>query len=141
MNIKKFAVSPTSRLHLRNASDELMYADGADGQPDLTKPMAVILYGPGSKQYQTAQAANANKMVERLRRKGKVEQTAQERAAEQAEWLCSCTQGFENVEYGDLTGDAMARAIYTDPEIGFIADQVAKHVQDWGNFTKNSTGN
>lgn len=141
MNIKKFAVEATSRLHLRNASDELMYADGADGKPDMSKPMIVILYGPGSNPYQLAQAANSNRMVEKLRRKGKVEQSAQERTAEQADWLCACTQGFENVEYENLTGEAMARAIYSDHKIGFVADQVAKHIGDWSNFTKSSTGN
>lgn len=140
-NLRKFAVTETSRLHLRSAADELLYADGPDGKPDISKPLVVVLYGPGSKQYQAAQAKNQNRMVEKLRRKGKVDQTAEEKASEQAEWLLACTHSFENVSYDDLQGEAMARAIYTDPGIGFIADQVGKHIGDWANFTPKSTTN
>lgn len=139
MDIRKFAVEQTSRLHLRNASDELMYADGPDEQPDLTKPIVAVLYGPGSKQYAAAQAANQNRMVEKLKRKGKIDQTAAEKAQEQADWLAACTHSLENVAYDQLTGEALARAVYSCQEVGFIADQVAKHLSDWANFSKPST--
>jgi hypothetical protein len=66
-DIRKFAVAPTSRLHFRSADDELMYAEGADGQPDLSKPIAANLYGPGSKQFARAQAQKPSR---RCRRRG-----------------------------------------------------------------------
>jgi hypothetical protein len=136
MDIKKFAVAATGKLHLRDANDELMYADG-----DQSKPLCVNLYGPGSKQYARAQAAQNNRMIDKLKRKGKSDQTAEQRAAEAAEFLADCTESFENVEYEELAGDALAKAVYSDIAIGFIADQTAKFLGDWANFTVNSTKN
>ncbi len=133
MDIKKFAVTPTGRLHLRDASDELMYADD-----DQSKPIAVNVYGPGSKQYAKAQAAQQNRMIDKLKRKGKTEQTAEQIAAEKADFLTDCTASFENMEYDALTGEALARAVYSDISIGFIADQVGKFIGDWSSFTKGS---
>lgn len=133
MDIKKFAVEPTARLHLRDAADELMYADG-----DQAKPIAVNLYGPGSKQYARAQAAQQNRMIDKLKRKGKTEQTAEQIAQEKAEFLADCTHSFEHLEYDQLTGRALAVAVYADTAIGFIADQAAKHIGDWANFSKGS---
>ena len=139
MDIRKFSVEPTGRLHLRDAADQLMYAEDADGKPDPTKPIAVNLYGPGSKQYARAQAQQQNRMVDKLKRKGKTDQTADQKAEEAAEFLSGCTAGFENLEYDQLQGEALAKAVYMDPSIGFIAEQVGKHLGDWGNFSKPST--
>lgn len=136
MDIRKFAVSPTSRLHLRDANDELLFAD-----EEKTRPIAVNLYGPGSKEYARAQAAQSSRMIEKLKRKGKTEKTAEQRAAESAEFLSGCTESWENMEYDQLTGDALSQAVYSDITIGFIADQVAKHISDWSNFTRPSTTN
>ena len=133
-DIRKFAVEKTGRLHLRDAADELMFtAEGA--------PMAVNLFGPGSKQYAKAAAAQQNRMIDKMKRKGKTEQSAEEKARESADFLADCTESFENVDYDTLTGRDMTLAIYSDQEIGFIADQVAKHLGDWSNFTKPSTTN
>lgn len=139
MDIKKYAVLGTGRLHLRDSDDQLMYADGDDGKPDMSKPMAVNLYGPGSKQFAKAQSDQNNRITEQLRRKGKALRTAEQKAAEAAEFLADCTQSWENVDYGTLTGEALSKAVYSDIEIGFIADQVNKHLNDWANFTKGST--
>lgn len=133
MDIKKFSVTPTSKLHLRDANDELMYNDEAK-----TLPITVNLYGPGSKQYARAQAAQNNRILDKLKRKGKSDQTAEQRAIESAEFLADCTESFENMEYDSLTDRALAIAVYSDVSIGFIADQVAKHIGDWANFTKPS---
>lgn len=136
MDIRKFAVEQTGRLHLRDASEELMYADAAK-----QLPMAVILSGPGSKQYSRAQAAQHNRMIDKLKRKGKTSSTAEQNVAETAEFLADCTIAFENVEYEGTEGRDLAIAVYSDTEIGFIADQVAKHLGDWSNFTTPSTTN
>lgn len=130
-DIRKFAVEQTGRIHLRDASDELMYSD--DG-----KEIAINVYGPGSKQFAKAQSAQSNRMIDKLKRKGKTEQTAEQKAHEVADFLTDCTASFENLEYDALVGDALYRAVYTDSSIGFIADQVGKFIGDWGNFTGNS---
>lgn len=130
-DIRKFAVEPTARLHLRDASDELMFTE--DG-----KEIAVNVYGPGSKQFAKAQSAQSNRMIDKLKRKGKTDQTAVQKAAEAADFLTDCTASFENLEYDELAEDALYRAVYSDLSIGFIADQVGKFIGDWSNFSKPS---
>jgi hypothetical protein len=133
MDLRKFAVEETGVLELRNAADEPMVGD--DG-----KQMSITLYGPGSRQYAKAQAAQQNRMIDKLKRKGKTEQTADEKAREQAEFLAGCTKGFSsNMELDGLKDEALFRAVYADNSIGFIAEQAGKFLGEWGNFTKPST--
>lgn len=140
-DIRKHAVTPTTTLHLRDASDELMYAEGDDGQPDLARPMQAVLYGPGSKPFKAAQAASSNRLMERMKKKGKADQSAAEQARQTADFLVACTKSLVNVEYDKLTDAALFDAVYMDAEIGFIAEQVNKHISDWANFTKPSVTN
>jgi len=127
MDIRTKAVAQTGRIELRDANDELM------------EGVAVTVYGPGSKQYAKAQAAQQNRMIDKMKRKGVTNQTAEQKAAENAEFLSEVTVSFEGLEYDDLEGHALAMAVYSDVTIGFIADQVAKFVGDWSNFSKGST--
>lgn len=134
MDIRSKAVKPTGRLHLRDANDEPMF--DAEGHE-----VAVNLYGPGSKQFAKAQAAQQNRMIDKMKRKGKTDQTAEQKTAETAEFLADCTESFEYLEYDALTGAALAHAVYSDATIGFLADQVAKHIGDWSNFSQTSAKN
>ena len=134
MDIRTKAVSATGRLHLRDAAEELLYTPEGE-------EVAVNVYGPGSKQYAKAQAAQQNRAVDMLKRKGKTDQTAEQRRRENAEFLADCTESFENLEYDGLTGRELAIAVYSDTTIGFIADQVAKHIGDWANFSKPAATN
>ncbi|MBX3629311.1 MAG: hypothetical protein KF908_05230 [Nitrosomonas sp.] len=134
MDIRKFAVNPTSRLHLRDANNELMYADDAK-----TLPIAVNLFGPGSKEYSKAKSAQNNRLVNKMKTQGKTNQTPEEITAESAEFLAACTESWENMEYGDCQGNDLSLAVYSDRTIGFISDQVAGHLGSWSNFTKGSS--
>jgi intracellular sulfur oxidation DsrE/DsrF family protein len=129
MEIKKLAVEETSTLHIRDSADELVYTE--DG-----KPVEIVVYGPGSKAFAKAQSANANRMLAKLKKKGNVDQTAQEKAEETAEFLAACTKEFINLEYDKLQGEALFKAVYSDNTLGFIAEQVNKHISDWSNFSK-----
>jgi len=132
MDIRQFAVEETGALELVSASDVPLIGD--DGQP-----MVIVLYGPGSKQYAKAQAAQQNRMIDKLKRKGKSDQSAEEKAREQADFLAACTQDFSaNITYEDLKGEALYKAVYADTSIGFIAEQVGKYIGDWANFTRRS---
>lgn len=126
MDIKKFAVQETSVLALL----------GPDRQPlmgDDKQPLTVTVYGPGSKQYSKAQAANASLMLGRLKMNGRIDTEGN------AEFLAAVTKEFSpNVEYDGLKGEDMFRAIYADNSVGFIAEQVTKHVGEWKNFMKAS---
>jgi hypothetical protein len=133
MDIRKFAVEETSVLELLGADDQPLIGDDK-------RPMTVTLYGPGSKSYARAQAAQQNRMIDKLKRKGKSEQSAEEKAREQADFLAGCTKAFSaNIEYDGLAGEALFKAVYGDTSIGFIAEQVGKHLSEWSNFTKGST--
>ena len=137
MDIRKFAVEETSVITLNDAADAPMV--GEDG-----KPMTVTLYGPGSKHYARAQAAQTNRMIDKLKRKGKSDETDEQKRREQAEFLAACTKEFSpNIEYpnGDgksLTGEALHKAVYAELSIGFIAEQVGKHLGEWSNFKTGS---
>ena len=134
MDIKQFEVAETSRLHLRDSNDELMYADG-----DKSRPVMVTLYGPGSRQYAVASSKQNSRMLDRLKKKGKAELSADQKTQEGARFLADCTSGFENLEYDGLTGDELAMAVYSNQRLGFIADQISAFIGNWSNFSMPST--
>lgn len=131
LNIKTLAVKETADIHLRNGDDELLF--DKDG-----KPLTITVYGPGSKAYARAQADSQNRMIDKLKKKGKTDQSAEQKALEQAEFLAACTVSFNNFDYEGLAGFDQFKAAYADPSIGFIAEQVGKHISDWSNFTTGS---
>jgi len=139
-SLTKYRMAETGVLHLKDAEDALMYADGADGKPDLTKPMRIRLYGPGSKQYARALNERQNHNVDLLKRKGKTKESAEEAARTNAEFLAGCTQGFENIESDSgTTGEALWMETYTDQGLSFIRDQVAAFLNETSNFSTPST--
>lgn len=141
MDLKKFAVEETGVLALR----------GPDRKPLIGEdklPMTVTLYGPGSKQYAIAQAVKQNSLFAKMM-KGEPAGAAlseedeaiaaQKKALEDAEFLARVTKEFSsNVEYEGLKGRELAKAIYADASIGFIAEDVTKHLAGWSNFYKGS---
>lgn len=133
MDIRKLAVEETSVLHLRGADEELLYEGG-----DKKKPVTVTLFSPGSKTYAKAQAARNNRMMDRIKKKGKSDLSAEDTAMESATFLAACTHGMSHIELDKLEGDALYLAVYTDSSIGFIGEQAGKHLGDWSNFTKGS---
>ncbi len=137
-DIRKHALQSTGIIHLTDGNDELMYQDDENGNPDLTKPMRIHAYGPGTKKYAAAKAAATNRSVDRLKKKGKSDLTAEAQVKETAEFLAACTESFENIEYGDLQGHALFMAVFSDTELCFIPAQFEKWIADTANFTKAS---
>lgn len=133
-DIRKFAVEETGVIHLRDGADELMYAD-----EDQKKPITITVYGPGSKQFAAAQARQNNRTMELIRKKRNVSRSAADIKADDAEFLASCTKEFGNISYDKLEGEALFKAVYSDPTLGFITDQVNKYLGDWANFTKSAS--
>ncbi|MFY8063439.1 MAG: hypothetical protein ACOVN2_07005, partial [Usitatibacteraceae bacterium] len=135
-DIRKFAVEDTATIELLDSANDPMCAD------DEGKLRCKIeVYGPGTRQYAKAQAGENNRMLNRLKAKGKAKQTPEEIAEERAEFLKDVTKSFTNIEYDGLEGPELFKAVYLDRTIGFIADQVKEHLGDWANFTKSSTPN
>jgi hypothetical protein len=133
MDIRSKQVEETSKLHIRDANDELLY--------DGDKPVEIVVYGPGSKRFAKAQATQANRMMDRMKKKGKSDQSPEERAEETAEFLTACTKEFIGIEFDKLEGEPLFKAVYADQKLGFIAEQVNKHISEWSNFTKPAAKN
>ena len=120
---------------------ELVGGDDAPLHDDKGKRLSITVYGPGTKVYQRAQARQQNQLMDKIKKRGKMDQSAEEKLTEQAEFLAACTVSFNGFAYppGDgLEGQELFRKAYADPSIGFIAAQVANHINDWANFTKSS---
>jgi hypothetical protein len=133
-DITSLGVDETATCDLNTADDTPLINEDK-------KQCSVTVYGPGSAQYAAAEAKRQNRLLERLRRKGKTEMSAEEQRAESAEFLAAITVSFNEFGYppaGDATGKDLFRALYMDRKIGFITDQVQKFVGDWGNFTGSS---
>lgn len=143
-NLKKFALVPSIIHHLLDGDDKPMYAEMPplpDGKPDLSRPMLAHMFGPSTKQYAKARAAQSNRSMDRFKKKGKADQTADDQLTEQATFLAACTAKLENVEIDQLQGEALFMAAYTDPDVCFIPAQLDKLIGDTANFTKASQTN
>ena len=129
--ITQLAAKDTFNLELLSPTDAaLLDSAGA--------PLSITIYGPGSKAYARAQAERNQRLIERSARKGKFSLSADEQAREGAQFLADCTQRFNGWGYKGSAGREAILAAYLDRSIGFIADQVAKAVGDWANFTSSS---
>lgn len=136
-DITKTAVEETAVLELTDANDAPML-------DDKKKPLSITLYGPGSEDFAKAEAKRQNRLLERLKRKGKTDLSPEEQRAEQAEFLASITISFDGFEYppaGQAKGKDLFRALYNDRSVGFITDQVQRFVGDWANFIGKSGTN
>lgn len=138
-DITSQAVVDTAPIHLKGADGEHLF-DGAG------KPVRIVIYGPGSKQFAAIEARQTSRAVKRMQdNDGKVAVAPPEqRDAEQAEDLAAITVAFENFTYppaADKQGQELFQALYADRRLGYITQQVLKAVQNWGNFKAGSAGN
>lgn len=98
---------------------------GAGGQP-----VRIHLYGPGSVQYQKAQAkferAVQAATFAALRSKQSAP-AADESLRQQAEKLAACTARVEHFPIEPL-------ALYSNPKLSWITNQVVRFGEGWSNF-------
>jgi len=133
-DITKLAATETSIVELVGGDDAPLYDDKG-------KRLSITVYGPGTRVYQRAQQRQQNQLMDKIKKRGKMDQSAEEKLAEQADFLAACTVSFNGFTYppaDGLEGQDLFRKAYVDPSIGFIATQVAAHINDWANFTKSS---
>jgi hypothetical protein len=131
-DITKLAATETSIVELVGGDDAPLFDDKG-------KRLTITVYGPGTKVYQRAQQRQQNQLMDKIKKRGKMDQTAEEKLAEQADFLAACTVSFNGFSYppaDGLEGQELFRKAYADPSIGFIAAQVAAHINDWANFTQ-----
>ena len=86
-DITQLSANETSTVELVGGDDEPLYDDkGAR--------LSITVYGPGTKVYQRAQARQQNLIMDKLKKRGRMDQSAEEKALEQAEFLAACTVSF-----------------------------------------------
>lgn len=129
-DITSKAVADTGVLELFDANDEPLIGEGG-------KQCTITLHSPGSKEYAKAKNEQNNRIIERLKKKGKGEISTEAEARQVAEFLAQCTISIANFDYpGEFSNDrAKFVALYVDGSLGFIKDQVNTYLGDWGNFT------
>lgn len=137
-DITSQAVADTAPIHLKGPDGEHLF--DAD-----QKPVRIVVYGPGSRQFAAIEAKQTARAVKRMQdNDGKVAVAPPEqRDAEQAEDLAAITVAFENFTYppaGDKQGQELFQALYADRRLGYITEQVLKALRNWGNFRAGSTG-
>lgn len=126
---EKHGLAESGVLHLKDAAGELMYAEGADGKPDESKPIRVHVHGPGSKIYGRAKLRESQRLLDRMQKTGKVKASAEEMMADRVEFLVAVTKAIENAD--DAPHD-----LYSDPETMHIRDQVSEYVNETANFKR-----
>ena len=141
MKIKKLAVAPTAFLHLKGPDGNFLY----EGEGEQKEKVGIELFGPGSPQFAQIEERQTARAVERYKdNDGQITHVPiDQRRAETAEDLADLTSGFHHIEHDDangqpLTGRALVVAVYSEPDLGWIKDQVAKWLGDWGKFTTGS---
>lgn len=126
----------TAPIHLKGIDGEYLYADDKK-----EKPVRIVIYGPGSKQFAAIEAKQTNRAVKRMQdNDGKVSvPSSEQRQAEQAEDLAAITVDFENFEYAPdgkkfTSPNEQFESFYRDAKLGHLTKQVLKACTDWGNF-------
>lgn len=129
MDISELEVEDTAPVLIKDASGNQLYKD--DG-----KPVRIIIFGPSSDAYARIETRQTQRALKRLEDNGgkRVAMSPEERLKETSEDLAAITHSIDGLTSGDKTGHDLALAIYGNRKLGFIANQVAKKAEDWGNF-------
>lgn len=127
-DLSAFEAAETAVLEVLNQKEEPLLFNG--------QPVTIELYGPGSAQYARAQAkvdtASQTRAFAAIR--GKVTKDAAEETRKlNAEKFAACTKTIINFP---VPGGALA--LYSNPKLGYITNQVGKFVEDWANFPAGS---
>lgn len=123
-DLSQFETVDTSVLTVQNPKgDDLLY----DG-----KPVTISLYGPGSRQFVNAKykLENASQARSIAMIRGKVSKNAAEETRQmQAEFYAAVTASLDNFP---IEGGALA--LYLNPKLSYITEQVEKFLSDTENF-------
>lgn len=131
-----------SRAVLERIEFDLVDETDAPLLDENGRPCRAAIYGPGSKRYVQAQARRQSRLLAKLQRGKQLAESGDQQLRSQAEFLADITDTLD-LDYADdtgalLTGRDKLLAIYGDPGIGYIAEQVNRKAGDWGNFSKGS---
>lgn len=129
IDLTKKLVPTVGYVQVKNADGSLMLDDKGDGA-------YARMHSPASKTWEVANAARRRKLMKRVRENGGKIEAANDEPEDVVDFLCSITEEFINLECplpdGESGAKALVRAIYTEPQLGFIRDQMDKDSGDWG---------
>jgi hypothetical protein len=135
MKIATLAVAATAFLHLKGPDGTFLY------ETDKT-PVGIDLFGPGSPEFARIEERQSARTIKRMQDNDNklAHVPVEQRRTESAEDLADLTAGFRNIDHDGadatpLAGRALHVAVYSDPALGWIKEQVVKFVGDWGKFT------
>jgi len=138
MKIKTLAVAATAFLHLKGPDGSFLYEDDKAA-------VGIDLYSPGSPEYARIEERQSARTIRRMQdNDNKVAHVpVEQRRTESSEDLADLTAAFRNIEHDGsdgqpLSGRGLYVAVYSDPALGWIKEQVVKFLGDWGKFTGGS---
>lgn len=123
-DLSQFEILDTASLTVLNPKGDELTVGG--------KPVVISVYSPGSKQFMNAKYKldNATQARSIAIIRGKTPKNAAEEARlQQAEFLAAVTASIDNFPI-----DGGALALYTNPKLSYITDQVEKFIGDTENF-------
>lgn len=126
-DISQFETVDTAALEVKKPNGDDLLVDG--------KKVVINLFGPGSKEYINAKYKfeNATQARSIAMIRGKISKNIAEESAQlQAERLANCTSSIDNFPI-----DGGALALYSNPKLSYITDQVIKFLDDTENFMPN----
>lgn len=132
-NVKSLATAETGFVHLKHpVTDELLFDDA-----EMTQPVGIKVYSPGSKQYRVAITAMQNRALKRNADK-RNKPTAEDMRAEGIDLLASISIEGVNIDYDGMPLDNKEafRELYNDASLSWIKDAVDSYVGGLENFIK-----
>jgi len=133
-DVSTVQVADTTEITINHPrTGEPFMVDTAEGK----KPMTVVVHGPGSKAFKAAQAVS-QKTYSATFHRGKSRETPEQQEARNATFLSACTIEFRNFSYKGMAANDREtfRALYLDPAMGWLTEQVNAEMGDWANFTQ-----
>lgn len=135
VNLLDFAVPSIGQIQLKRP-------DGSPLLDENNQPAFARVHSPASKTYEVANAARRRKTMKRVRDAGGRIEAAADDSADSLEFLVAITESLENIHIplpeGESGAKAIVRAVYSNPALGFIRDQVEAAASDWGSFLDSS---
>lgn len=123
-DLSQFETTDTATLTVLNPKGDELLVNG--------EPVTITLYGPGSRQFVNAKYKldNANQARSIAMLRGKTaKNAAEEMRQQQAEFYAAITVSLDNFP---IEGGALA--LYMNPKLSYITDQVEKFISDTENF-------
>jgi len=135
MALSDYEVKETEIVVLNDALGSPMIAD--DG-----KKIEVEIYSPGSVKFARAVSKKNASVIDMMRKKGKTDADEERDLLSKANFLADCTKSIsDNIKpwFPGKEGRALLVAVYSHRPIGFVKDQISEKLEDWANFTQDST--